>query len=167
MTITGKQAKTPYQFFFQILMALTFVALQGCILYPIAGPGYWISIEVQDPNFRRENSAQLEEIAVREHFAMMKSAEEPDWYSTYYDSSNDDYRLLQVMISYHQKDQSLRVVVMNDWTGQRMKEEIERVADLYIDAMGRTYGKENLRVLRKRIGPPMQAVHVRTVLPPA
>jgi hypothetical protein len=155
ITITDKQAKTAYRFFSRTILALAFVALQSCILYPIAGPGYWTSIEVKDPNFRRENTTPLEEIAVREHFVMVKSVEEPDWYCIYYYSSKDEHRLLGVWISYHQKEQSLRVVVMNDWTGQKMKEEIERVADLYTDAMSRTYGKENLRTIRKRTGPPM------------
>jgi hypothetical protein len=47
------------------------------------------------------------------------------------------------------------MVIMNDRTGQKMKEEIYRLADLYIATMSQAYGKEKLRVVRERTGPPM------------
>ena len=150
-----KRAMIPNQLILLAMLILLVASVESCLLYPIAGPGYAISIEVNDPNFKKRNTAQFEEIAFRENFYLSQLAQETDWYCIYYRSSVEEYKLLTVWISYHKNEHSLNVVVMNDWTGQKMKEEIERIADLYIAAMAETYGMENVKVLRQRIGPPM------------
>jgi hypothetical protein len=139
-----------------ILFALIIASLQGCFLNPVIGPGYEVDLSVKDPNFRREYTAPLEEIGIREGFVKSHTAEHNERYAIYYHHGADKkYELIGIIISYDPKNELLRVLVLNDWEGQKMKDEIDRVADSYILTLSQLYGKENLRVVRRRTGPPM------------
>jgi hypothetical protein len=88
-----------------IILVLLTLSLQGCFLNPIMGPGYWVSIEVTDPNFLRENMSQFDQIAIREQFKKVKTAEETNWYCDYYHyDSSEKYKSLEIMMSYDKKE---------------------------------------------------------------
>jgi hypothetical protein len=51
---------------------------------------------------------------------------------------------------------NLRVLISNHWKGQdpALKQEIERLADVFYKELSARFGKENMKIERRRTGPP-------------
>jgi hypothetical protein len=150
----SRLVKRPAHFACVIIAVLT---LHGCLFNAIIGPGYCVSIYVNDPDFTHDNLAKLEEIAVQNNFKKIQTVEEPQWYGVYYhsDAREEKTGSTQLMITFHDDEKLLRVEVVDVWTGQRaqVKSEIDRLISIYAQAISTIYGKDNVKIVQNRTGP--------------
>ncbi len=158
------------------LIAGIFLILYGCFLHPVIGPGYTLSVSVADAaHLKLEDIDFLDHVAVKEGFGQRRPASLSDeWECIHYvrDLNEPQFQHLQqykfITLGWcydFVKGQSsdikrnikhFNVGIDNDWVGQdpTIKQEIDRLGDVFYKALVERFGKENVKIERRRTGPP-------------
>lgn len=157
--------------FLAIILLLT-----GCILTPIIGSGYTVSISVRDDVHPKVADIEfLDKVAENERFANRRISSSPtgnrDCVHYYRDLESSQFQHLQrykfISLGYcydfqqpladtKQNIEPFYVNIANDWAGQdsSIKQEIDRLADIFYRELSNRFGKENIKIKRRRTGPP-------------
>ncbi len=137
--------------------------LQGCFLHSVIGPGYAVDIKVTcNETLKIEDIKFLEDIVTTEGFKGKRVTPSDKWECVHFIK---DKPQIQVGYSYDREKhlvdnaqviRNLRVMVSNDWKGQEpaLKQEIDRLADIFYKELSNRLGIENIHVERMRTGPP-------------
>lgn len=137
--------------------------LYGCFLHPVIGPGYSVDIKVDNNETLKVRDIKfLEDIIAAENFIERRITGSDSRECIYYVK---DKPQIQVGYCYdREKDlvndtqgiRNLRVLVSNNWKGQNpeLKQEIDRLTDIFYKKLSNRFGKENIQIERRRTGPP-------------
>lgn len=155
--------------FFAVWSAI--LILQGCILHSAIGPGYAVDVRVQN-NVRVSglDIQRLQELAVKLDFAKQQEvALSEHERGIYYDIKLNEkkfdnlrYKFITLVLSYNiipDADDSygeLQISVYNHWEGYDvpLREEIDRIAQLFYQEVENIVGLGNLTMETMRTGPP-------------
>jgi hypothetical protein len=151
------------------IMGLLF---HGCLLHPIAGPGYVIDIRVvSSAVVDRGHMKHLEAVAATEKFVGKRISLSGRRTCLYFGRDLDepqfrqlDYKFIQLGYCYDIDNitngdeglRNVRVFIDNDWQGQAsiIKQEIDRLGNVFYQELANLVGKENVIIERRRTGPP-------------
>lgn len=157
---------------YALLILIMGLFLHGCPLYPVAGPGYAIDIRVVTSGvIDKEHIAHLEAVAATEKFVGKRISLSGNRTCLYFGRDLDEpkfrhlnYRFVDLGYCYDRESsltvdqglRNLRVFIDNVWEGQKppIKEEIDRLGDVFYGELAAKLGKENVRIERRRTGPP-------------
>ncbi len=165
------QAIKLYIYFLSLLLIALLVT--GCILHPVIGPGYTVSISMLD-NVRLKNKDIdfLDQMILNEKFGNRHVSSSDKWECVHYDRELDDpqfqylskYKFVFVDYCYYfvqpltdTKDiTQFSFSVANTWKGQypAIKQEIDRLAEIFYKELANRFGTENVQIKRRRTGPP-------------
>jgi hypothetical protein len=157
------------------LFAIILLTQHGCILYPIVGPGYTVSISVSDDARPKLRDIEfLHNVALREGFSnWRRSSLSDEWECMLYHRDLDEsrfsdlqenkfidlgycYDFQQLSGEMKQNITDFYVNISNDRAGQEplIKQEIDRLAELFYKELEIRFGKENIKIENRRTGPP-------------
>lgn len=147
----------------------------GCLLNPIIGSGYAVSISVLDAaRLKVADIEFLNHLAADERFGSRRvSSSSNRWECIHYYKDLDEprfrhlqrykfislgycYDFLQPLADTRGSIKQFYVTITNDWEGQEpsIKQEIDRLGDTIYKELTARFGKENVKVERRRTGPP-------------
>jgi hypothetical protein len=167
----GSVCQTIKRHVYLFALLIIVVASNGCFMHSAIGPGYTVDIMVVDSQAAAfADITHLEEIAIDENFDKRSSS--PDKRECLYFGRDLNeahfghlaYKFIILGICYDkanltgttQSVRNLRVFLNNDWQGQEptIKQEIDRLGEVFYKELSDRFGKENVRMERRRTGPP-------------
>lgn len=155
------------------LFAAILATLFGCVMNPIIGPGYAISISVENVRFK-EDIEFLDRTVANEGFGGRYVSSSPGkWKCVHYDRQLDGakYQHLQkskfISLGYcydfgaalpdtKRQMKHFYIDISNDAAGQdaAIKQEIDRLGEVFYKDFVNRFGKENVKVERRRTNLP-------------
>lgn len=137
--------------------------LHGCFLHSSIGPGYAVDIKVTESGTRTIKDIKfLEDVAKTEGFGGKRVSSYDKWECIHFIKDTPQiqvgfcYDIEQNLTHAVQGVRNLRLLVSNDWQGQKpaLKQEIDRVGEVFYKELSARFGKENVKMERRRTGPP-------------
>jgi hypothetical protein len=132
--------------------------LYGCFLHPIIGPGYSVDMKVTDNETLKIKDVKfIEDIITNESFHERRVTGSDKRECIYYVKDKPQIQVGYCFDRYNtQFIKNVRVLISNHWKGQEpiLKQEINRLSDLFYNELSGRFGKENIQIKRRRTGPP-------------
>ncbi len=158
------------------MISFTLLMLYGCFLYPVSGPGYTVTVSVLDAAHLKVVDVEfLDYVAVKEGFEQRRvTASSDKWVCIHRERDLTEprfqhlqqYKFITLGWCYdflegQQPDSKIYIKqfyvnIANVWQGQEpaIKQEIDRLGDVFYKALADRFGKENVKIERRRSGPP-------------
>lgn len=158
-----------------IVLIVVVVMSYGCLFHPIIGPGYTLTIAVDDAvHLKLTDIDFLDAAAFREGFSQKRvAALSAKWECIHYVKKLDgpqfqslqQYKFVNLYWCYDFEEsadginrpvKNLRLGIDNDWGGQEslIKQEIARLGSVFFQELVRRFNSSNVRLERGRSGPP-------------
>lgn len=137
--------------------------LNGCFLHPVSGPGYAVSIKVTDVVGLKSNDIKfIEDIVASEGFTGKRVTPSDKWECIHFIKDSPQvqvgycYDRAQTSTDAIQSIKNFRLSVSNDWKDQEptLKQEIDKLGDVFYRELAAKFGKENVEIESRRTGPP-------------
>lgn len=138
------------------------MALNGCFLHSAVGPGYAVDIKVSSDRLLKIADIKfIENIVTTEAFHGKRITPSDKRECVHFVKDTP-----QIQVGYcYDKTKTLsdgdgiknfRLLISNDWKGQEssLKQEIDRLGDVFYKELADRFGKENVKLERRRTGPP-------------
>lgn len=158
-----------------IVLIVVIVMSYSCLLHPIIGPGYTLTVAVDDAALHKLGDIDfLDTVALREGFSQKRvAALSAKWECIHYVKKLDgpqfqilqQYKFVNLYWCYDFEEstdginrpvKNLRLGIDNDWGGQEslIKQEIDRLGSVFYQELVSRFNSNNVRLERGRSGPP-------------
>ncbi len=146
-----------------VFFLVMFLLLNGCFLNSVIGPGYAVDIEVSDIVGLKYNDIRfIDDIIANEEFTVKRVTPSDKSECVHFAKDSPPvqvgycYDIKRFSDDTIQGIRNFGLLVSNDWEGKEpaIKQEIDRLGDVLYKALADRFGKENVKIERRRSGPP-------------